>query len=532
MYEQWGKYILRHKIATGGMAEIFKADMTGPSGFLKTVCLKRIKADFSGNELFEKMFEGEARIAAGLDHPNIIQVFDFDKHEDQFFLAMELVEGLDLMKIIGEANKACLRLPLGFAIYVMRELLGALAYAHGRVLDGDLRPVVHRDVSPHNILVSTKGVVKLADFGIAKARGATDPTNVGVIKGKFAYLSPEQARGQAVQPRSDLFSAGLVLWEMITGKRLFHAENEAGLIANVLNVSAPEVPEISEKLNQFISRLLEKNPLDRFQSAESALEELRETGITAYEKDNAGALVRRLIKEQPLREQLLEEERQKENSVSKAPSQRVGSGTKQKSEDSEIRAWAKSGSEVSMLPMQRKGSRALVWIASIFVVILFLAIWAFRDVYSANEPAAPLQAAAVTVPNDIEASKPIDIPSNDADLAPPVAELVEQIPSAASDAGAGQEKSDVETKNLAPKAKSEARTGMLEVNVRPWAQVIVDGSEKGTTPLKKIALQPGMHKVTLTNNELGYNENLNVRVRPGKTATINKNIAADSSREE
>ncbi len=294
MDEQWGKYRLRHLIARGGMAEVFLADMVGPSEFIKPVCLKRMRSEFLREPDFIQSLESEARIAASLQHPNIVQVFDFDRHEGQLFLAMEFVDGLDVRKILNKLSKIGLHLPLEFVIHIMEGLLSGLAYAHGQKVAGKSRPVIHRDISPHNILISTDGVVKLADFGIAKAKGLSDATRTGVIKGKLAYLSPEQVCGEEVRPSSDLFSAGLLLWEMINGRRFFQGNNEKEVVAQVLAVSPSPIDGISDELNQVIEHLIVRDPDKRFNNAEAALEALAKVGVPGCGTATAGQLVAKL----------------------------------------------------------------------------------------------------------------------------------------------------------------------------------------------------------------------------------------------
>src|SRR5439155_26519263 len=179
-------------------------------GLNKIVVIKKIHAAYARNRQFASMFHDEAKIALGLNHPNIIQVFDFGQVADTLFLAMEYVEGLDLLRLLQEAAKARVRLPYGISAYVVQQLTKGLDYAHRKTDEfGQPLGIVHRDISPHNILLSWDGGVKIVDFGTARARGVHEEQ--GVIKGKFAYMSPEQARGDVVDCRSDVFAAGIVL---------------------------------------------------------------------------------------------------------------------------------------------------------------------------------------------------------------------------------------------------------------------------------------------------------------------------------
>ena len=192
--EQFGKYALVRKIGTGGMAEVYLARTSVAQGLNKTLVIKKIHTAYARSRQFVTMFVDEAKIALGLNHPNIIQVFDFGAVGDTYFLAMEYVEGLDLLRVLQEAAKARVRLPYGISAYIVQQLAKGLDYAHRKTDEfGEPLGIVHRDISPQNILISWDGAVKIVDFGIARARDVHEET--GVIKGKFAYMSPEQARG-------------------------------------------------------------------------------------------------------------------------------------------------------------------------------------------------------------------------------------------------------------------------------------------------------------------------------------------------
>src|SRR6188474_640668 len=226
--EQFGKYSLIRKVGTGGMAEVFLARTTVAQGLNKTLVIKKIHTAYARSRQFVTMFVDEAKIALGLNHPNIIQVFDFGAVGDTYFLAMEYVEGIDLLRMLQEAARAKLRLPYGLSAYVVQQLAKGLDYAHRKTDEfGGPLGIVHRDISPQNVLLSWDGGVKIVDFGIARARDSTD--DEGVIKGKFAYMSPEQARGEVVDCRSDVFSAGIVLYELVCGRPLFTGRGKDAL---------------------------------------------------------------------------------------------------------------------------------------------------------------------------------------------------------------------------------------------------------------------------------------------------------------
>src|SRR5262252_3101487 len=211
-----GRYTILGKLADGGMAEIFLAIQHGAEGFQKQVVLKRILTQYSADPQFRNMLLDEAHISMSLQHSNIVQVLDLGVAAGRYFLALELIDGWDLEKILQRANAAGMVWPAALALHVTACVCRALAYAHGKSRDGKALGIVHRDISPNNVLISDQGEVKLTDFGIAKAQRKREQTAAGVIKGKVAYMSPEQALGTTVDKRSDIFSVGSMLYRMVT----------------------------------------------------------------------------------------------------------------------------------------------------------------------------------------------------------------------------------------------------------------------------------------------------------------------------
>lgn len=270
--EMYGKYQLLEKVAVGGMAEVYKALSTSIGGFQKKVALKRILPHLSTDAEFVSLFIDEAKLTVTLSHSNIVQVIDFGRIDNNYYLAMELVEGRDMTQVLIKQSRQRRTVPLEVAFYIISESLRGLEYAHTRRgRDGEPLHIVHRDVSPHNVLVSWDGEVKITDFGIAKARTKMALTRPGVVLGKFAYMSPEQARGKDVDARSDVYSAGIALYETLTGRRLFYSEDPAQILGKVRNPKVPAPSKyngaIPPAVDELVMQALAPDPMKRFASA-------------------------------------------------------------------------------------------------------------------------------------------------------------------------------------------------------------------------------------------------------------------------
>ncbi len=267
-----GKYELLTPLTSGGMAELFLGTTVGPGGFQKHVVIKRILPDASRDETFMRMFLDEARITAGFTHPNIAQVYDLGEDEEGLYVVMEFIPGQNLNQVVSMCAKKQHVLPLGFSVSVVNDCALALHYAHTYVKpSGERYPVVHRDVAQKNIMVGWDGQTKLLDFGIAKAAGTLSRTKVGTVKGTAGYMSPEQVTARPVDGRSDVFSLGVVAWEMVTGQRLFSADTELAEMKLILEakVERPDEvePVVPTALADIIMRALAKEPADRWPTA-------------------------------------------------------------------------------------------------------------------------------------------------------------------------------------------------------------------------------------------------------------------------
>jgi serine/threonine protein kinase len=286
--EVFGKYYLVDKIAVGGMAEIFKAKSFSHAGFEKLLVIKRILAHHSENEEFVAMFIDEAKISAQLQHPNIVHVYDFGQLHTNCYIAMECVDGKDIKRILKKMAERRKLLPVEYAIFIAQQVALGLEHAHTKTnLQGEALDIIHRDMSPANVLVGYSGDIKLADFGIAKAKFSGYDTEVGVLKGKFEYMSPEQARGEPVTQQSDIFSLGIILYEMLTGRRLFKAKSEIATLEKIkaLDLKPPSHynQEANEDIDALVMGALQKQTGDRYATAHAFEQALSQYLHTTFE---------------------------------------------------------------------------------------------------------------------------------------------------------------------------------------------------------------------------------------------------------
>ena len=267
------RYRITERVAAGGMAEVFRGVAESMRGFKKNIAIKRILPSLTKNKKFVAMFLDEARLSLSLQHANIVQVFDIGHSEDTYFIVMEYVDGVDLKAILDWRRKINKRVPVAHSLYLVMEICKGLSYAHELRSSEDDAPlgIVHRDISPPNVLLSKQGEVKVVDFGLAKATSQVEVTDPGVVKGKMSYLSPEAARGEEVDHRADIFAAGILLYEMLTGKRLFYGETDYQTVELVRNAKIPPIrpqnPQVEPELEDIVRKALAKRKEDRFQSA-------------------------------------------------------------------------------------------------------------------------------------------------------------------------------------------------------------------------------------------------------------------------
>ena len=471
-----GRYVVEERIGAGGMAEVFRARLVGAEGFSRPVALKRIAAHLSSDPQFAELFIAEARLAALLGHANVVSVLDFDRDDDgMLFLAMELVDGTDLRRLARAAGGP---LPVGLALFIAAETLRGLSHAHDLQKDGKPLGLVHRDVSPHNILISRGGGVKVADFGIAKASAAsTSGSAQGVIKGKLPYMAPEQAAGDAVSAQTDLWAVGIVLHELLVGTRPFDGATDTETLARVLRAELPALPAtVPPDVAMVLRALLSRAPAERPAGADSAALALR--ACAAYppngEKELA-ALVARLTP-------TIQEATDRDAVAARPP--RTASTSAQPTP--------------TPPPPSRRWLYALGALAAASVTA---AIYVATHTPTTS---APLASAPVPMPAPTPARAPAKASA-----------AVPTVPVTPPDAAPAAPQPSASTP---PPLRTEA--GRLTVRAKStWADIRVDGVSWGTTPQTR-DVAPGPHKVTLSNGDQGKRTTRNVTVDPGRTRTV------------
>ncbi|MEE2834828.1 MAG: serine/threonine-protein kinase [Myxococcota bacterium] len=304
---RFGRFQLLRRIAQGGMAEVYLAQQTGPAGFSKQLVIKKIHPHLAHNEEFVGMFLDEARVAALLSHPNIGQIYELGEEHGQYYIAMEYIDGCNLRQLNKRLRRKGILMPPELAARIAADVCNALEYAHRfRDADQKLLRLVHRDISPQNVMMSRDGAVKLIDFGIAKATTNQQLTQGNVLKGKFSYMSPEQASGKRLDRRSDIFSVGVVLYEMLLGEKPFRVPGQVGKsrsdntellrLVTRCEYRLPGHGEVPDALVEFIKRTMTAHRGDRYQTAREARDAL-ETALRDMPGDGSPRRLARFVSE-------------------------------------------------------------------------------------------------------------------------------------------------------------------------------------------------------------------------------------------
>jgi serine/threonine protein kinase len=456
--ERVGPYTLIRPLGAGGMAETFVAERRGPGEFVQRVCLKRVRRDLGGSADLVRQFMSEAAIAARLRHASIAQVLDFGEHDGELYMAIELIDGLDLRQLLRHSPHG---MPASQVTLIAVELCTALSFAHGAAGG----PVVHRDVSPSNVLVSTEGEIKLADFGIARAIAEPSHTSTGIVRGKVPYMAPEYARTARLDPRADLFSLGVLLYECACGSRPFVGVTDIEtleLAARGEHVALSErAPELPAALAAIIEQLFEAEPELRFDSASAALEALLSLPSDPRARRELGARV------------IVARQGEARERASSAPPPRSPSVTRTAPSTPPSAGIALAQTELASaaLPAARKRGPRIALAVSLLVAALAVGL----AIYLPGQTPEPV------------AETP-SVPTADKRPGP---ELVLRPEPARSTAPSTTSQPDAAIPEATSNASALTR---LEVIVYPFGQVFIDDAASGSSPVS-VRLRPGVHTI-------------------------------------
>ena len=503
----FGRYQLLERIAKGGMAEVFRAKLVAAAGTEKVLCIKRILPRHSSNHEFISLFVKEAKISLSLTHGNITQVFDFGEVGGVYYLAMEYISGQDLHTVLRRVSEVAALMDLPAALYIGSEVCKGLQYAHSFAdASGKRFPVVHRDVTPHNILISYSGEVKLTDFGIALAatKVSSDRDDREVVRGKACYLSPEQADGSPGTVRSDIFSLGTVLYEMLTGIRPFDADSEEETLQRVregeVRPPSQHNPEVDQQLDRVVLKAMARNPDDRYawpSELQVALSQILHRRWSDYTGQKLADDVRELFAWE----------------ISSAESGEGGDNVRDRLLFQLSRAGIKvDGRTATTEELLELGTVAIPsavppvgrprrrWVAVLGALVVAgalvvgaLALW-------------PRVNGGAAVTHHMDAGPPLVSPSHYTEhLRPP----------------SMNQPDPPDTPSMPSKRPTPRRIAFLNCNSWPWSVVYVNGRRlQGNTPLYRVRVPAGRHRIRFVNPELGLSKEVTVAVEPGNTKTV------------
>ncbi len=547
--EKLGKYRLLRVLATGGMGEVFLARQEGPAGFSKTVVVKRILRHLASDQGFVDMFLMEARLAALIAHPNAVQIFELGKQDDNYFIAMEYVHGRSLRGIkqrLLERNEVFSPI---LAARVCGQALQALHYAHNlKDEHGRRLNIVHRDVSPDNVLVSFGGAVKLVDFGIAKAQIGSHQTRTGTLKGKYAYMAPEQLNGLQIDHRADLYSCGVLLYELLTGGRPYSAPTEPALINAILTSDPEEArlknPALPAAMNDLIMKALAKDPAKRFASADEmafALEKFIQDSGETLTHAQIGTFLKELFgREVANADPATQPPMSGGGTMALGPGATQALGPTQKvplgtgvSADDPTQFVSSPGELTSTTAPRRSRSTRLAGLLAALATAAAVA-WVVLEWPKEASPAAPplepvvvravpapqpAPAAPAPVPPEPEPTAALDAVPAEAEPEPEPAPAV-AAPTEPPPKRVKGNPSSARSDRTVPLRRQPTKPGKVALRVNPWAEVFYKGKSLGITPLPPVELPPGKQLIVLRNKELGRQRKVNVVVPSGSEVQL------------
>ncbi|MBL8955314.1 MAG: serine/threonine protein kinase [Myxococcaceae bacterium] len=523
--EQIGRYSIDRLLARGGMAEVFAGKAVGPGGFQKSVVIKRILPELAEDPAFVEMFLSEARLAAQLNHPNVVQVFDFGVNDGQYYLAMEYVRGQTLRALLKHYVTKQQALPAHVAARIACGVCEGLQYAHD-LADDDGQPlnIVHRDVAPDNVMVTSSGVPKLVDFGVAKAVSNTHRSVAGTVKGKYAYMSPELVRGLEADRQVDVYALGVTLFELVTARRPFKADTELALVQLIVAGDTPLAhvvnPAVPEALSRIIALAMHPTKAERYPDARSlqkALEGwLSSTGEQVSSADLAGLV-----------DEVTRARRGAATNSGEASGPKSGTPVSAKSGQAPVLGLSSIGvdsrtstavvlAEVDVdfdAPEPARAvpaSRPPVVLLGVLGVTLLALGGTAAALFVRREPAPAPQLLVVEKP--APAPAPVEpAPVEPAPVEPAPVPAVEPAPVAVPEPVAAPAP---KPKVTSPAASGE--DGYLTLRTDPWCDVYLGAEKLGTTPLIRAPIPSGKKSLLLKNEKVGFTKKLTLTIEPGR----------------
>jgi len=563
--QAFGKYVLTDRIGAGGMAEIFRATAFGVEGFTKEVCIKRILPNLTIDETFIKMFITEAKISVSLHHANIVQVFDLGRIGEHYFIAMELVRGRDLLQIINRCRTLKRRLPVPISLYLISQVCNGLEYAHRVKVEGRPAGIIHRDVSPSNILVSWEGDVKVADFGIAKASHKDEKTATGTMKGKYGYMSPEQVLGESIDHRSDIFATGILLYESLVAKRLFKGDTDLETLEKVRAALVPSPPSATNKkvpveVDQLVYKALALKREDRFQNAgefHDAINDRLYTSGTRMDSKILATFMQKLFAKEIEEEDRLEKERSRPDiSLTDIPALQEGSGYGTPTPPAGPLTRKDLPGDMTHPPRKKPmssftigliGTTSILLVAAAVVLFYWLSnktetVVAPRSDAGQTEPVRPPpkrlgtlsissqpNGAAITL-NDKPTGKttPATLEGFDREKIHSLKLTLDKYKPWTKQVSFGKvemialEPQLIKKPKKPPPPPPRPRYGYLNINAVPvWAYVYINGKKQPRpTPIYKLKLKPGTYEIRLVNPKLKLSKTKKVTIKKGKSVDL------------
>ncbi len=570
----FGKYALFASLGRGGMADVFLSIARGPMGFNKLAVVKRLRSALADDPAFRTMFLDEARLAARLNHPNIVHTYEVGEQDGNYFIAMEYLEGQALNKVIRSSVKANDPLDQTLCARMIAEALAGLHHAHEtRDYDGRPLEIIHRDISPHNIFVTYGGQVKLVDFGIAKAALSSTETEIGVLKGKVAYMSPEQAIGSKCDRRADIFAMGIVLWELLTRQRLMTGDSAASTLHRLLNSPIPPVssarPDVDPELDAIVARALEKDVRYRFQTAQEMRDALdgfiASTGKTVRQDEIGRKITSMFERTRHDIQRQIQEHMEKVTHASNTEElaalnadaiKRLNNGV---NSSSLMKLGVNNGSGSGIVPNFGRSSsmmgpsippRAdilhaqeqaqandkkksivivlLVGVALLLVMVVGALVYFGIHNKQPVEPIATTEPTATTPPvNGVgTGSGPGASASESGVTFIPAPSTTHTPPTSHTSPGSGTrptahaQTTAVKPVTTASVAAPAGEEGFLTLQTYPWTKVSEGGKVLGNTPILKRSMPAGVHNL-VAEDETGQKHEFSVTIKSGDTTTKN-----------